>query len=198
MNRPEPQQPTRSPWQRSVQLVGLVVIPLVALLVAIMAWQFPVKSDDPTTTSPTAPGTATGGTDTTSSTRPGSSQPPGRALTDLEVAAGTGNTRVDGGAVSMACGTGESHDRSREVEYRTRGAYQRFTARISATEVPRPEIRTQLQVFSDTTVVFDVVLRGTEAVPVDAELDGGQLLRLRLTCQHRDTVLVISDGTVRG
>jgi hypothetical protein len=198
VNQPETRQPTPSPWQRSAQLAGLVVIPLVALLVAIMAWQFPVRPDDAiTTTSATVPGTAEGGAGT-SSARPGPSQSASRALTDLEVAAGTGNTRVDGATVSLACGTGESHDRSREVEYRTRGAYQRFTATLTATEVAAPEIRTQLQIFSDTTVVSDIVLVGTETVPVDAELDGGQILRLRLTCQHRDTVLVISGGTVLG
>lgn len=198
MNQPTPQRPADHWWHRGTQIatIAAALVAVVTLLVAYFAWRNPVQNGAPAGSeraSATSPATSASGV-----TAPATSASPARPVTELQVRAGAANVSVDGGTMVVPCGTGNTGDTRREIEYWLRGAYRSFTAEVEVTEVTAPEIRTQLEVFTDSELSANVILTGAQSRPVSAEVDGGDVLRLRLTCQQRDTVVVIRDAAVHG
>ena len=100
--------------------------------------------------------------------------------------------------MTIHCGSGASDDRFREVEYALRGSYREFTADVVAAAVPEPELKTQLEVFADGVRTANVILTGGESTGLTAAIAAKQTMRLRVTCEHRDAMLVLHNAAVLG
>jgi NPCBM/NEW2 domain-containing protein len=184
--------------QRSTsEIVATVgaVFAVLGVVVAILAWQWPVS---PGQTGTAGPGTSTAGTATSQPAT--TTQPSGttRFLTEMTPLAGQVNieTKPDPGTFILHCGSGVS-DPSKEVQYRLNGAYQKFEANVTVTQVEAPEDRTQFQVFADGVRLSNIVIDGKDSRPVSiADLDGAKVLALRLTCQNSETMVIVQQARV--
>lgn len=169
--------------------IGLLslAVAAVGVVVAILAWLIPMDEDGTpssagSTSTPTppapAPPTTTGGTPTPTT------QPPAtvRYLTELVPATGGGFVqRVGAHSLIMKCGTGESDDRFREVEYDIpRTGYRSF--RTVARPTGRRETRIGVTLFVDGVVRVDSVSTAGGTGTLSAGIDGAARLTLRITC----------------
>jgi hypothetical protein len=195
-------------WRRRAEVAAIVVVPLtlVGIVIAVLAWRQPV-------TFPGQGGDAVGAAPSTSTAAPGSAtaprsqavQPATTQLTTLQPKSGASNIEVRDGAIVMECARGTTSDPHREVEYSLFGAYQGFRAEIETSGAIRPELRTQFEVFAGDDVqgiqavqVANVVITGDGSGEIDTTFDPerAEIMLLRLTCQHRDTVLTIRDAGI--
>lgn len=200
MNQQSPQRKRAGRRRRLAELATIISVPLavIGLIVAYVtlrtevsngrdADESRVASSDAAASAPVAP------TATTTETAD-------RLMTMLQLRAGAGNIKVaDGGrTVTMPCGTNNSEDTFREVEYWLRGAYRSFTAQVEVSAVAAAEVHTQLEVLTDRVRRGNLVLSGAQTRSVSAAVDGGATLQLRLTCQQPNAVVTIRDATVHG
>jgi len=208
VNQPIPEPPAsrraRDRRRRWAEIATIVTVPLaaVALVVGVLQWRAEVSGGQDRDAGDRVASTGTGavGPDSGAATpASGGGQPAAaRPVAALQVRAGGANIEVagDGRTLVMPCGSNNSDDAYREVEYWLRGAYRGFAAQFEVTEVDAPEVRTQLEVFTDSVRSGNVVLAGKQGRRVTATIAGGQVLKLRLTCESSDTVVAILDAAV--
>lgn len=180
---PWPVRPRRTWTRHRVELATLAVA-LVGVLVALGAWLLP---RDPGRT-PAGPGPTAGPAPTVPGTDPatGTTQPapdgPPRYLVELTPAVGGGTVQRTGDrSLVMACGTGESDDRQREVTYDLpRTGYRTF--RTTARPAGQRDTRLQVTVIVDGTVATRPVLTAGAVRELAADVAGASRLTLRITC----------------
>jgi hypothetical protein len=182
-----PRRPTEIATIAGAVFAGLAVV------VAILAWQWPVSPGQPGTA-----GTPTAGTATSRSTA--ATQPSGttRFLTEMTPLSGQAYIETNPGTKTFVlhCGSGVS-DPSREVQYRLNGAYRKFEANVIVSEVEAPEDQTQFQVFTDGVRRSNIVIDGKNSRSISTEdLNGAEVLALRLTCQRSKTVVIVEQARV--
>jgi hypothetical protein len=198
VNQHSPQRRPAGRRRRWAEIATIVSVPLavLGLVVAFVTWRTEVSNGRDAGESPVA---GPGGT-TSAQAPAATTAASGRLLTALQLRAGAGNIKVtDGGrTVTMPCGTNNSEDTFREVEYWLRGAYRGFTAQVEVSGVAAAEVRTQLEVLTDQVRRGNVVLSGAQTRPVSAGIEGGATLQLRLTCEQPNAVVTIRDATVLG
>jgi hypothetical protein len=201
-------------WRRRAEVAAIVVVPLtlVSVVITVLAWRQPVAppghSGDaaaaPASTS-TAAMPAPGDPATIASGSESNQAVPNQPLTTLQLKSGASNVELRDGALVMECARGTASDPHREVEYSLFGSYQRFRAEFEVSGAVRPELRTQFEVFVADGIqgiqgiqVANRVVTGNGSGEVDATFDpeGAEIMKLRLTCQHRDTALTIRNAEV--
>jgi hypothetical protein len=114
-----------------------------------------------------------------------------RHLAELPLAQGGGAVRViDGRDLSMPCGSGQSDDRYRELEYELPGAYTSFTTQATAGGKADPEASIGIEVFVRTRQERSdriprpsaIVVKANGSAPVTANITDAKALLLRITC----------------
>jgi len=169
-------------------IVGTVVT-VIALIVAILEWQFPQgpggaeprpsNTGDPPSSPPSQPPTRTPLPDAEI-----------RYLRDLAPASGAINldreamtAGRDAHEVVLPCGSGRSNDQEREVRYQLRSRYAVFSTDIRIRGDADPDIRAQVIVLSDESLVLSKHLRLGQSFALSADVAGAELLTLRLRCE---------------
>jgi NPCBM/NEW2 domain len=183
-------------WVRAAQLATIIALPvaIIGVLVARNGPQAGSASPHTTMTGVSAPSSPVA----TSPVATGTERP----LADLLPKSGQNNITLDkdpAGAVSamtIHCGSGDSNDRFREVEYTLNGAYSNFVADVMAT-VNEPEYKTQFQVFGDDVQADNKVLSGSQPNTVQAPVAGKKTMRLRLTCQDSNATLILRNARIQ-
>jgi hypothetical protein len=133
------------------------------------------------------PTTPTGGTATGP---PTTSTAGSRALAEITPTSGGDTLAPVAGeprSREMACPTNQGGDKDRTVQWDLVGPWSRVRMTLTVSGRADPDTRSQIEVFSGGTRVFnDAQLRvGAEAVPVDADISGSRTLIIRLTCASR-------------
>jgi hypothetical protein len=210
--RPEPSvAESASTWMQVVFGGISVSVAIAGLVIAYFAWVRPHSpaGDDPAV-QPVAPSVAAGiATEhtTTKHTAAGTTAPntaaaeviattpPSRmvALGDLPAEIGGGNLRHDGANLMMACATGQSADRQREVRYDLAGRYSAMTAKITVAKAPDGDSQLQLKIFTDDLQAEVQTLSKGTSGDLSVPLTGVQKLRVELTCQSRAGELAFHD-----
>ena len=186
----------RSPSE--IIAIAGVVFAALGVVVAILAWQWPVTPGQTGTAGTAGTGTSTTGTATSRPTTTTQSSGITRFLTEMTPLAGQANieTGPDPGTFVLHCGSGLS-DPSKEVQYRLNGAYRKFEANVTVSKVEAPEDRTEFQVFADDVRLWNIVIDGMGSRPIStADLNGTKVLTLRLTCQNSKTVVTVQQARV--
>jgi len=165
--------------------LGLSVA-IVGLIIAYFAWVQPHSSADDDKVASSVPA---GGTGTTAA-RSGPTAPAGAkqvALRGLAATTGGSNVRPDGDDLTMPCGSGQSTDRQRTVEYDLLGNYATLTADLTVTKARDGDTPLQVAVLVDDRGAGTYTLtRGTGSRRLDLPLTGAGRLRLQLICQFPD------------
>src|SRR5262249_17517859 len=127
----------------------------------------------------------------------------GRYLTSVPVAAGAVYLQT-GGKLGphdfvMQCGSGQSDDQSRKVEWNVVGSYARLTMTVTPSGQVDPETLTQVEVLADDIQVDNnpalVLGRPTR---LDAPISGAHQVALRLTCQSPFVHVTFSGALLTG
>lgn len=150
----------------------------------------------PTTTQrPPAPTTTTA----TTTTPPPPSAPAVRYLTGLAPDTGGGNVqRVGAHSLRMACGTGESDDKYREVSYLVPPAadHRSFASGVSAAGAR--DTRIQAQLILDAQSVRSVVVTAGASLPLTWTGPRPERLTLRIVCDPGATAATFTDPALSG
>jgi hypothetical protein len=134
------------------------------------------------------------------------SAPNERHLAELQLAQGGGAVNViDGRDLSMPCGSGQSDDRFRQIEYELPGPYTSFTTRATGSGKADLEASVGVQVFvrarqeiSDRTLEAGrVVLRGNGSEPLTADIAHARAILLRITCSVPTLNVSFTDPRIR-
>lgn len=178
--------------------IGLLslAVAAVGVVVAILAWLIPMDDDRPagasstSTTTPPAPAPGTTGGSPPPTTTPATGL---RYLTELVPATGGGFVqRVGAHSLIMRCGTGESDDRFREVEYDLpRAGYRSF--RTATRPTGQRETRIGITLFVDGVAKVDSVSTVGDTGTVGAGIDGAARLTLRITCDPGAASVTFTD-----
>ena len=135
----------------------------------------------------------------------GTIAPTQRHLAELPLAQGGGSVSVvDGRDLSMPCGSGQSDDRYRQIEYELPGPYTSFTTRATARGKADVEASVGVQVFvrarherSDRTLEgFRTVLKTNGAEPITADITNARAILLRITCSASTLTVTFTDPRI--
>jgi hypothetical protein len=201
VNKKYPQVGGRMRRHAEIATIVAAVFAGLGVVTAFLAWQWPVGSEQPGTgTAGAGPGAGPPAAETVAGASTTAPLPSGttRFLTEMTPLAGQAYIEVDrdGKAFTLQCGSGVG-DPSREVQYPLRGSYRKFDANVVVSEVEAPEVQTQFEVFADGVRVSNIVIDGKDSRAVStADLDGVEVLALRLTCERRDTVVIVAQPRV--
>jgi hypothetical protein len=114
-----------------------------------------------------------------------------RHLAELPLAQGGGAvTVIDGRDLSVPCGSGQSDDLYRQIEYELPGPYASFATRATVSGKADVEASVGVQVFvrarqersNRTLEAGRVVLQGNGSEPVTADIAQARAILLRITC----------------
>jgi hypothetical protein len=165
----------------------------VATVVALLVFVIPTRDGRDEAARDASPGTAETTQKPTgtpaSTTRPIASNE--RHLAELPLAQGGGAVRVvDGRDLSMPCGSGQSDDRYREIEYQLPGAYTSFTTQATAGGKADPEASIGIEVFVRTRQERSdriprpgaIAIKTSTSAPLTADITDATALSLRITC----------------
>ena len=136
---------------------------------------------------------------------PGAGAPNERHLAELPLAQGGGAVRVVGTKnLSMPCGSGQSDDRYRQIEYELPGPYASFTTRATAGGTADVEASVGVEVFvrarqerSDRTLkVGTIVLQANGSEPLTADITNARAVLLRITCSVSTLSVTFTDPRI--
>jgi hypothetical protein len=194
---------TESIWTKVGVIAGVVgaVVAVVAFFVTFP----PVHlrpSEDKESTRPAV--TARNSTSAPSSPS-GTIAPNERHLAELPLAQGGGAVRViDGRDLSMPCGSGQSDDRYRQIEYELPGPYTSFQTHATIGGKADEEASVGVQVFirarqerSDRILEAGkavLLARGSEPVTVD--MTNARAILLRITCSANTLTVTFTDPRI--
>jgi hypothetical protein len=120
MTDPQPKDTVWTKLNVSAAVLAALVA-LAGLLYTIHSGAASGAASDPTTPASSSTQTSgaalSSGTSSSSTPQPPSSAPQGLSLTSLTLAAGAGNVTRSGATLTMACGTNQSDDLFREIQY---------------------------------------------------------------------------------
>jgi hypothetical protein len=128
-----------------------------------------------------------------------------RHLAELPFAQGGGAvTVVNGRDLSMPCGSGQSDDRYRQIEYELPGPYTSFTTSVTARGKADVEAQVGVQVFvrarqdrSDRTPeVGRTVLHPNGSEPLTADITDARAILLRITCSTSALTVTFTDPRI--
>jgi hypothetical protein len=135
----------------------------------------------------------------------GTIAPTERHLAELPLAQGGGSVSVvDRRDLSMSCGSGQSDDRYRQIEYELPGPYTSFTTRATAHGKADVEARVGVQVFvrarqerSDRTLEGGrTVLKTNGSEPITADITNARAILLRITCSTSTLTVTFTDPRI--
>jgi hypothetical protein len=198
-------------WTRRGEIVGLCLA-AISVLVAVLAWQFPRRTSDsatpagstsaPVFTSALPALTASSPGQTGATPAPTTARSPeagGRYLLDLQPQDGAANLAqvTDPGHRTFAvqCGTGNTDDQHRSVDWAPVGHYARLIATAIPTGRVDSETTTQVEILADNAVVNNqpaLALLGPAAI--DAPLGGAAVIGLRVTCMNSAVSVLFRDA----
>ena len=128
-----------------------------------------------------------------------------RHLAELPLAQGGGSVSVvDGRDLAMPCGSGQSDDRYRQIEYELPGPYTSFTTLATARGKADVEARVGVQVFvrarqerSDRTLESGrTVLKTDGSEPITADITNARAILLRITCSTSTLTVTLTDPRI--
>jgi hypothetical protein len=128
-----------------------------------------------------------------------------RHLAELPLAQGGGVVRVIGSRdLSLPCGSGQSDDRYRQIEYELPAAYTSFTTRATAAGKADPEASVGVQVFvrareekSDRTrEAARIVIPANRSRPMTADITDARAILLRITCSVSTLSVTLADPRI--
>jgi hypothetical protein len=128
-----------------------------------------------------------------------------RHLAELPLAQGGGAVTIIGERdLSMPCGSGQSDDRYRQIEYELPGPYTSFTTRATAGGRADPEAKIGVEVFvrarqerSDRTLrVGMIVLQANGSGPLTADITNARAVLLRTTCSVSTLTITLTDPRI--
>jgi hypothetical protein len=128
-----------------------------------------------------------------------------RHLAELPLAQGGGVVKVIGSRdLSLPCGSGQSDDRYRQIEYELPAAYRSFTTLARAAGKADPDASVGVQVFvrareekSDRTrEAARVVIPANESQPVTADITDARAILLRITCSVSALSVTLADPRI--
>lgn len=170
---------------------------VLSLVVALIAWWFPhdddKKPENPARTMPPAPAT-TGGSTSASSAAPAEA---GKSLLGVNPERGAGNLEKADSALVVACASGSSGDRNREIAYPLFRSYGQFTVDLVAAGSAPKETRIQLQVFADQNQVANEIVRVGARSSVRASVSDAETLTLRVTCESPNGIARLENPALR-
>ena len=190
-----------SGWTRAGAVAGLL-----GAAAAAAVFILPTRDGrDQTARDNPTPSTATrqNPTGTPNPSRTGASNE--RHLAELPLTQGGGAVRVIGGRdLSMPCGSGQSDDGYRQIEYELPSPYTSFTTRGTASGRADPEAKVGVEVFvrarqerSDRTPrVGTIVLQADESKPLTADITDARAILLRITCSISTLTVTFTDPRI--
>lgn len=128
-----------------------------------------------------------------------------RHLAELPLTQGGGVVTVIGGRdLSMPCGSGQSDDSYRQIEYELPGSYTSFTTRATAGGKSDPEAKIGVEVFvrarqerSDRTPRAGlIVLQAAGSGPLTADITNARAILLRITCSVSTLTVTFTDPRI--
>jgi hypothetical protein len=153
-----------------------------------------------------SPGTAQTTQNSTSTPNPsGTIATNERRLAELPLTQGGGVVKViDGTNLSMPCGSGQSDDQFRQIEFELPGPYASFTTQVTAAGKADKETSVGVQVFvrarqerSDRTLeAARVVLAPKGSDPLTADITNARALLLRITCSVSTLSVTFTDPRI--
>ena len=133
------------------------------------------------------------------------SAPNERHLAELPLAQGGGAVKVNGGRdLEMPCGSGQSDDQYRQIEYALPAAYASFATHATASGKADREASVGVQVFvrarqerSDRTLEAGrTVLPANGSGPLTADITNARAILLRITCSASTLTVTFSDPRI--
>ena len=195
-------------WSRT-GVIATLVGTLVGLVGAIAAAAvFFVPTRDGRDEADRAKSTVSANTTQNPSGRPenpsGASEQTERHLAELPLAQGGGSVSAVGRDLSMPCGSGQSDDRDRQLEYELPGPYSSFTTRATVRGKADVEARVGIQVFvrarqekSDRTLEAGrTVLKINGSEPITADITNARAILLRITCSTSTLTVTFTDPRI--
>jgi hypothetical protein len=128
-----------------------------------------------------------------------------RHLAELPLAQGGGTVSVVRGRdLSMPCGSGQSDDQYRQIEYELPGPYASFTTRATAAGKADEEASVGVQVFvrarqerSDRVLEAGrIVLQPNGSEPLTADITNARAILLRITCSVSSLNVTFTDPLI--
>jgi hypothetical protein len=128
-----------------------------------------------------------------------------RHLAELPLTQGGGAVTVVGGTdLSMPCGSGQSDDSYRQIEYELPDSYASFTTRATAGGKADPEAKVGVEVFvrarqerSDRTLrAGRIVLQAAGSEPLTADITNARAILLRITCSVGTLSVTFTDPRI--
>jgi hypothetical protein len=188
----EVKESTEEPKKESWWVKGGAIVGGLAALAAFLVFVIPTRDGRDEADRHRSPGPAQA-TQNATTTPPSTTEtiaPKERHLAELPLAQGGGVVEVAGRDLRMPCGSGQSDDRYREIEYELPGAYTSFTTQATAAGKADPEARIGIEVFVRTRQERSdriprpaaIVVQANTSAPLTADITNAETLLLRLTC----------------
>jgi hypothetical protein len=184
-----------------------VIFGVLAALTAVAAFLLPTPAINllHLNVDKATPSTKTSQNPTSAPNSPGTGQPNERHVAELPLAQGGGAVSVVGGTdLSMPCGSGQSDDQYRQIEYVLPAAYASFTTRATAMGKADEEARVGIQVFirarqerSDRVLEvrrIDLQANGSESLTAD--ITNARAILLRITCSASTLSVTFTDPRI--
>jgi hypothetical protein len=197
-----------SKWTKAVRLAKVIgaFIGVIGALAAAAVFLFPTRDGRDQAARDNSTSSAEKTQNPTSAPNtPGAGASNERHLAELSLAQGGGAVRVIGAKdLSMPCGSGQSDDRYRQIEYELPGPYTSFTTRATAGGKADVEASVGVEVFvrarqerSDRTLkVGTIVLQANRSEPLTADITDARAILLRITCSASTLNVTFTDPRI--
>jgi hypothetical protein len=203
---PKNQSEKESKWTKRATVAG-AIFGLIGALAAALVFVLPTK--DGRNEAARAQATRSPDTPQNPNTVPRTSSttmaPNERHLADLPLAKGGGVVKIiDRRDLSMPCGSGQSDDRYREIEYELPGPYTSFITQAGAVGRADAEASVGVQIFirarqdrSDRTLeVGSIRVQANGSETLAADITNARAILLRITCSTSTLTATFTDPRI--